>query len=145
MTALKRKQKLRHATALAGLLGSLALAGCSSQGGVGDLLDTRPVAEAKPAKPAAPAINMGGRWTLSSPSGGLCGMTFTTRGSGFEGGIAPEGGCPGQFFTSRSWALERAGLVIKDHKGKTLARLASSAPGSFQGNSTSGIPVTLTR
>lgn len=130
------------------MLAAVALAGCSTErGGFGSLLGPQTAeAPAKPAKPAPPPINMGGRWTLSSPGAGQCGMTLTTRGNGFEGSVAPEGGCPGEFFTSRSWALERGFLIIKNHKGNPLARLAASnPPGSFQGNAGSGIPLTLTR
>ncbi len=49
-----------------------------------------------------------------------------------QGTIAPEGGCPGNFFTSRKWAFEDSELVIRDFKGQTLARLAYSGD-HFQG------------
>ena len=40
-----------------------------------------------------------------------------------EGTIAPEGGCPGNFFTSRHWTLENGTLTIADHQFKPLAQL----------------------
>jgi hypothetical protein len=72
-------------------------------------------------------------------------MNFTAS-TAVAGRIAPEGGCPGNFFTSRQWTFEQGALVIYDHKEQALARLASSEPpGSFQGTAGSGIPVTLSR
>ena len=126
-----------------------ALAGCTTDGaGSGSLLNPlRPArTAAKPEKPAAPPIDMAGRWMLSSPGAGLCAMNFTGQPTAFEGRIAPEGGCPGNFFTSRGWALDQGSLVIKDHTGKPLASLpASTPPGSFEGIAASGLPITLAR
>jgi hypothetical protein len=131
---------LLRAAGAAVILIALPLAGCESDR---SLMSSAP---APAAKPAAPAINMAGRWTLTSPSGGMCAMTFTSKAGGAEGNIAPEGGCPGQFYTSRHWALDGSGLSIIDHKGGTLAHLASSnPPGQFQGQAASGIPVSLAR
>ena len=146
MMPLKQKQIMaRHLVFL--LAVGLALAGCSTDQFGGSLVSGPTAdAKAKPAKPEPPPFNMGGRWMLSSPGAGLCGMTFTTRGNGSEGAIAPEGGCPGDFFTSRHWTFDSGSLVITNHKGKTLARLASSTPpGTFQGTGAGGLPVTLTR
>jgi hypothetical protein len=61
-----------------------------------------------------------------------------------EGTIAPAGGCPGNFFTSRKWTFEHDMLIIRDHKSDTLAELAFSA-GRFQGQATGGGSVTLAR
>ena len=127
-----------------------ALAGCS-----GDRLMGSPASEPPPppppvrpaakAAPAPPPIDMAGRWQLASTAGGACAMTFAaTPGSG-EGSIAPEGGCPGKFFTSRRWIYEQDALVIRDHKGDPLARLAYSPPARFEGQATAGETVTLTR
>ena len=72
-------------------------------------------------------------------------MTFGAAGRGaVEGTIAPEGGCPGKFFTSRKWTFEQGSLVMRDHNGQPLAQL-SGAGGRFDGKATSGEPVTLTR
>jgi hypothetical protein len=64
--------------------------------------------------------------------------------SAAEGTIAPEGGCPGKFFTSRRWSFTQNGLALRDHTGNVLAQL-SGAGGQFNGQATSGEPVTLMR
>jgi len=136
--------KVLRATPIATVLIALLLAGCESDRS----FSSNPFAPAAPppvAKPAVPAINMSGRWMLTSPDGGMCGMTFTAKSGGAEGNIAPEGGCPGAFFTSRHWAFDQSGLSIIDHKDSTLARLAAAGPGRFQGRAVSGLDVTLSR
>jgi hypothetical protein len=91
-----------------------------------------------------PAVEIAGRWLLSAPNAPACGMTFGGDRSKGEGAIAPEGGCPGQFFKSRRWALEQDALLIKDHNGETLGRLNASSNG-FEGTATDGKPVALNR
>jgi hypothetical protein len=88
---------------------------------------------------------MAGRWTLSSANGGSCAMTFGGSTGGSEGTIAPAGGCPGNFFTSRKWTYEPDALVIRDHKGQPLAHLAFAPPNSFSGPAASGATVSLAR
>jgi hypothetical protein len=88
---------------------------------------------------------MAGRWTLASTAGGACGMNFRAATSVGEGAIAPEGGCPGNFFTSRKWTYESAGLMIRDHTGKPLAQLASAGPARFEGRTSEGAGLTLSR
>jgi hypothetical protein len=103
-----------------------------------------PVAEARP---APPPVSMAGRWMLASPGRGQCNMTFRAAGTdAAEGTIAPEGGCPGKFFTSRRWAFDSNGLSIRDHNSQPLAQLSAAAGGAnFAGTATTGDPVTLTR
>ena len=91
-----------------------------------------------------PQVDMGGRWLLLAPNAPSCGMEFRETAAGLEGTIAPEGGCPGNFFTSRHWALDQSGLVIKDHNAVPLAQLAFVG-GRFQGKSTAGTQITLAR
>jgi hypothetical protein len=55
----------------------------------------------------APPINLAGRWTLSSAGAGSCAMTFSVQPEAIEGTIAPAGGCPFSFFTSRKWTTAR--------------------------------------
>jgi len=93
----------------------------------------------------APPVSMAGRWTLSSPGGGTCAMNFGGAPGAAEGTIAPEGGCPGNFFTSRKWAFEDTGLLIRDHTGQPLAQLAFAPPARFDGQATTGQPVSLAR
>jgi hypothetical protein len=129
------------------LLAPLSLAGCATERSLftGPFAPTS-AAPAAPPQPAAPPINMAGRWMLASPDGRQCGMTFTAPPGAASGRIAPEGGCPGNFFTSRQWAFDRGALVIYDHKEQALARLAASEPpGRFEGTAASGISVNLSR
>jgi hypothetical protein len=125
------------------LLGGAALAGCA---GVSLTTAPEPVAGAQMARaPTPPPFAIAGRWTLASPGKGQCAMTFgATEGGATEGTIAPEGGCPGNFFTSRKWVFDHTGLSIRNHKNEALAQLAV-AGGRFDGHATSGEPVTLSR
>ena len=95
-------------------------------------------------KPAMAPAEMAGRWMLASPGRGQCAMIFAGPAGSAEGSIAPEGGCPGKFFTSRKWTYEQIGLVIRDHNGESLAQL-SMAGDNFDGQSASGEPITLMR
>jgi hypothetical protein len=49
------------------------------------------------------------------------GLTFALQGT-----IAPEGGCAGNFFTSRKWTFEHGMLIIRDFKSQPLAQLSYS-------------------
>jgi hypothetical protein len=89
--------------------------------------------------------NMAGRWLLSSPGQGQCHMNFgAAADNASQGTIAPEGGCPGKFFTSRKWSFEQSGLVIRDHNGKALAYLSGGAA-QFTGKAATGEAITLLR
>jgi hypothetical protein len=116
---------------------SLALAGCASDQGVtGTTLGARP---------GAPPEPMAGRWQLAAAGSSQCNMNFGGTPDAGEGTIAPEGGCPGNFYTSRKWTFEQGALVIRDHNGQPLGQLAPAAPGRFDGKATGGQPVTLSR
>ena len=144
-----------------GLAGALLIAGllpgCSERLSLGSLSGGSPEPEplAAPGSPATsladpgvrrpPPINMAGRWTLNSPGSGGCAMTFGAVAGASEGTIAPEGGCPGNFFTSRKWVFEESGLIIRDHTGQPLAQLAFAPPSRFDGRTAGGQAVTLSR
>ena len=135
-------QDIRPASASALVLVLFALAGCSGTGL--DSIRSSPE-PAQPGVATAPKVNMVGRWLLSSPGRGQCHMTFgPSAPNATEGTIAPEGGCPGKFFTSRKWTHDQTGLTIRDHTGQPLAQLVNEGPG-FQGKATSGDPVALIR
>jgi hypothetical protein len=126
------------------LLATLALAECSGERLGGFEL---PGSSGSPTagQPGTPSVSMAGRWLLTSPGRGQCHMTFSAASpAAAEGTIAPEGGCPGKFFTSRKWSYDQGGLVMRDHNGQPLAQL-SSAGATFEGKATSGEPVTLLR
>ena len=114
---------------------ALTLAGCAGEQAVTGTTMVRP---------GAPPEPMAGRWMLASgPS--QCGMNFGGTPEAPEGTIAPEGGCPGNFYTSRKWTFDQTGLVIRDHNAQPLAQLALAGPGRFEGKATSGQPITLAR
>jgi hypothetical protein len=128
-----------------------ALAGCSSDRIMSPTTSEPPPpppataqAAARPA-PTPPPVDMAGRWQFVSTAGGACAMVFAaTPGSG-EGTIAPQGGCPGKFFTSRRWTYDQDTLVLRDHKGEPLARLAFSPPARFEGQAAPGETISLSR
>jgi hypothetical protein len=101
-------------------------------------------AVATPPPPSPPPIDLAGRWKLSVAGGSACAVTLGDSAGASEGSIAPAGGCPGRFFTSRKWTFEHDRLIIRDHKGEVLVEL-SFADGHFQGQGTAGAAVTLTR
>jgi hypothetical protein len=94
-------------------------------------------------------IVMAGRWTLTSPNRGQCGMNFTGAPKATEGTVRPEGGCPGNFFTSRSWSQDEEGqILIKDHNGEQLVKLTPAGSGQslwLEGLAASGERVMLAR
>jgi hypothetical protein len=111
----------------------ISLAGCAGTGGLLPGVED---------KPPAPKVDMAGRWLVITPNAPSCGMIFS---AGADGGtIKPEGGCPGDFFTSRHWAFEQDDLVIRDHNSEALAQLRF-AGGRFEGKSAKGLQVTIAR
>ena len=130
------------------MLAAFCVAGCGGNGGIGGGfagLGGTGASEPAPARPSPPPVSIAGRWQLSSPGRGQCVMTFGAASpSAADGTIAPEGGCPGKFFTSRKWTYDAVGLVIRDHTGASLARLSAAGTG-FDGQAAAGEPVTLTR
>ncbi len=94
---------------------------------------------------APPNVDMAGRWFLAADDGRRCGMNFGAPGRAGEGSIAPEGGCPGQFFTSRRWLFDQGSLVIRDHNGAPLAQLAMAGAGHFDGTAVDGQHVSLAK
>jgi hypothetical protein len=119
-----------------GVLIALLLGGCAG----GQSLTTGGGA----ANAQAPETGMAGRWMLTAPNAPMCGMNFTGGAGAKIGKVSPEGGCPGNFYLSRTWALEQDTLVINDDDNNALARLPN-AGGRFEGKSVAGLPVTLAR
>ena len=116
-------------------LASLWLAGCAGEQAVTGTTMVRP---------GAPPEPMAGRWVLASgPS--QCGMAFGGAPEAPEGAIAPEGGCPGNLFTTRKWIFQDGALLLRDHTGAQLAYLALVGPGRFEGKASNGAPITLAR
>ncbi len=128
--------------AAAGWILAASLAGCAS-----DRLASTATPEQPRAAPtrSAPPESLAGRWMLAQPGSSSCGMNFGAAPGAAEGTIAPEGGCPGNFFTSRKWTFENGSLVIRDHNGESLGQLALAAPSRFEGKAAAGPAVSLTR
>jgi hypothetical protein len=121
------------------------LSGCTSTerlGGGPDQMTTPPPAPPPP-QPSPPPVDVAGKWKLSVAGGSACIMTFGGSTGASDGSIAPAGGCPGSFFTSRKWSYERDRLVVRNHKGEVLVEL-SFANGHFEGQGSNGA-VSLTR
>jgi hypothetical protein len=97
-----------------------------------------------PPPPQPPPIQVAGRWRLAAAGGGACFMNFAQAAGAGQGTIAPEGGCPGNFFTSRKWTFEHGAMIIRDHKSEVLADL-SLATGRFEGHQTGGGALSLSR
>jgi Protease inhibitor Inh len=139
----KRVQRGRGsvATGVAALLLLAGLAACASS----ETKPEPPVAAAPPPSPPPPSpppIDLGGRWHFTAASGGGCFMTLGNALGASQGTVAPEGGCPGNFFTSRKWTFEHDNLIIRDHKGQPLATLSFTG-GHFEGQDNSAGTVTL--
>jgi hypothetical protein len=94
----------------------------------------------------APPLSLAGRWTLSSTGAGSCAMTFGAgQQEATEGTIAPGGGCPFNFFTSRKWTYTEAGLTIRDHNAQALAQLTPAGSNRLEGKTSTGQDVALSR
>jgi hypothetical protein len=127
------------AKAAAALLVLAALAACASA----PKPEPPPVAAAPaPPPPSPPPIDLAGRWRLTAAAGGACFMTLGSAPGAAQGTIAPVGGCPGNFFTSRKWAFEHDTLIIRDHKGQPLAQLSFTG-GHFEGQDDKGGTLSL--
>jgi hypothetical protein len=139
---LRSAHAAKVAAALLALTAFAALAGCASKPP-----PEPPVAAAPPPPPPLPPpppVDLAGRWRLAATGGGACFMTFGNAAGAIQGTIAPEGGCPGNFFTSRKWTFEHGALIIRDHKGQPLAQVSFS-DGRFAGQATAGGEISLSR
>jgi len=132
----------RGAKAAAALLVLAALTACASA----PKPEPPPVAAAPapPPAPMPPPIDLAGRWRLTAAAGGACFMTLGDAPGAAQGTIAPEGGCPGNFFTSRKWTFEHDALIIRDHKGQPLAQLSFTG-GHFEGQDSNGGTLSLSQ
>jgi len=120
------------------VLAAFTLAGCASEQAV-----TGAPVSATPY--GAPPEPMAGRWQLAAVGASQCVMNFGGTPDIGEGTIAPEGGCPGSFYTSRKWTFENSSLMMRDHNGKALGELTFAPPGRFDGKAANGQQITLAR
>jgi protease inhibitor Inh len=135
----------RRARTAAALIVLAALAACAEGEHLGATrAEPPPSAAAPPPPPPPPPTDLAGRWKLSAAAGGACFMTFGGSPGAAQGTIAPEGGCPGNFFTSRKWTFERGVLIVRDHKGEPLAQFAVGG-NRLDGQATNGAQLSLSR
>jgi hypothetical protein len=133
-------------TAGIGFVLATALSACSGGSLFGS---SQPAAQsaATEAPLSPPPVELAGGWQLAAASGGSCIMNFADGAAAApspgapavpagsrpgQGTIAPEGGCPGNFFTSRQWTYQADMLIIRDFRNRPLARFSYSG-GDFQG------------
>jgi len=132
---------MQRSATFAILLSAAVLGGCwsSDRAAVqGAAAPSGPVA-------APPPVNLAGKWTLSATGAGSCAMTFGAQPEAVEGTIAPAGGCPYNFFTSRKWSYTSSGLMIRDHNAQTLAQLVPAGDARFEGKTSAGQDIALFR
>ena len=138
---------MNRSAVIALFLSCVSLAGCSGERMSGGLFASN--SQQEPAYTGSirlqPHADMTGRWVLVSPGRGQCNMNFGGGPGSPNGSIAPEGGCPGNLYTSRNWNHEQAGLVLRDHTGQPLAQLSAAGNARFDGRSIAGEPITLYR
>jgi hypothetical protein len=123
-----------------------ALSACSGGSLSGSIQPGSPAATAT-APLSPPPVDLAGAWQLAAAAGGTCVMNFANGAAGSrpgEGTIAPEGGCPGNFFTSRQWTFEAGMLIIRDFRNRPLAQLSYSGAG-FQGQDAALGALTLSK
>lgn len=124
-----------------GVITSLALAACSSGGERSFFSASEPAFTGS----IRPPVELAGRWVLASPGRGQC-YVMVGSAPGMAGGpLAPEGGCPGNFYMSRHWAFEGGALVLRDHNGQPLGQLSHAGGARFDGRAVTGEPITLSR
>ncbi len=142
MSGLRKRSAstVRIAAAAVVVLAISAVAGCANH----DAPPPEVAAPPPPPPPQPPPIDVAGRWRLSAAGGGACFMTFAHNPGAPQGTIAPEGGCPGNFFMSRKWTFEHGALIIRDHKSDVLAELPFGG-GRFEGHQAGGGALTLSR
>jgi hypothetical protein len=114
-----------------GILITAMLAGCAGN----------PLGETAP---AAVTADMTGRWILAAPNAPSCGVNMNGAPGAHQGSVVPEGGCPGNFYTSRHWSLNESTLTIVDDQNQPLASFTRAGSG-FEGQATTSMPVTLSR
>jgi Protease inhibitor Inh len=134
----------RGAAATAAAIVLVALAACTTHSPAEPPPAESAAPPPPPPLPAPPPIDLSGKWQLSAAGGPSCAMTFGANPGAVQGSIAPAGGCPGNFFTSRKWTFENGALIIHDFKGAPLAQLSLSTD-HFEGQATNGMALTLSR
>ena len=108
--------------------------------------ETQVAAVAPQPDPSAPDLTAGsvaGVWN-ASVSGQSCKVATpqTKFGQGFRAGPLR---CPAPIDGVKSWNVAGKQLTLFDESGGTLVRLYSSGPEKFDGQTSSGVPISLSR
>lgn len=108
--------------------------------------ETQVAAATPQADPSAPDLTVGsvaGVWN-ASVAGQSCKVATpqTKFGQGFRAGPLR---CPAPIDGVKSWNVAGKQLTLYDETGGTLARLYSSGPEKFDGQTSGGVPISLTR
>lgn len=103
----------------------------------------KPVEVAAANAPEVTPSAVAGVWSVSL-SGQSCKLATpqTKYGQGFRAGPLK---CPAPIDTVKSWSASGKQLVLYDDSGSPLARLYASGAGRFDGQTTGGQPITLSR
>ncbi|HEV7255138.1 MAG TPA: AprI/Inh family metalloprotease inhibitor [Mesorhizobium sp.] len=96
-----------------------------------------------PDAPAVTAGNVAGVWS-ASVGGEACRIATpqTKFGQGFRAGPLR---CPAPIDGVKSWNVSGSQLTLYDDSGAALAQLYSSGPEQFSGQTSGGLPISLTR
>ena len=89
-------------------------------------------------------LTIPGRWILAAPNAPTCGLEFRGAPGGRTGSVSPDGGCPGNFYTSRRWSLDDGTMTITDAENQALAQFRLVGD-RYEGQSSGGVPMTLSR
>jgi len=100
-------------------------------------------AEPPATAPDLTAGSVAGVWT-ASVSGQSCKVATpqTKFGAGYRAGPLR---CPAPIDGVKSWSVDGKQLTLHDADGNVLARLYSSTPEKFDGQTESGVPISLSR
>jgi Protease inhibitor Inh len=94
--------------------------------------------------PTQKDLTIPGRWILWTANAPTCGLEFGGAASGRAGSVSPDGGCPEKFYTSRRWSMDGGAITITDAENQPLAHFRLVGD-HYEGQSTTGIPMTLSR
>ncbi len=114
-----------------------------------DVASSSPVRDSSPASSVSTVgepISKGkvvGNWKTQA-GGSSCQMflTLTKYGSASRGGTR---GCSGDLANMRGWDVKGSQLVLYDESGGTIGQLYAAGPSRYSGQTSSGVPVTLSR
>ncbi|MDR6755539.1 hypothetical protein J2Y48_000824 [Mycoplana sp. BE70] len=86
---------------------------------------------------------MVGNWRVANgPTSCDMFLTLTNLGSGSRGGTR---GCAGELTQMGSWEVAGSQVILKDRSGNPIARLSKTGDSRFEGATSGGQPISLSR